>query len=141
MAGFNQDVALIKPQYFVNNTGGAVVALVENYKPDFKNILFVYDDVNLEFGKLRLRSSGSAGGHHGLESVINDLNSEEFPRLRIGIKNENMPQDLTNFVLAKFSEKEQNEYPEIINKAVSVCEDWINNGFDAAVKKLSQLQG
>jgi PTH1 family peptidyl-tRNA hydrolase len=102
--------------------------------------LVVCDDVNLDFGKLRLRASGSAGGHHGLESVIEVLGTEDFPRLRIGVKNENMPKDLAGFVLERFSGPEKKELPKILENAASVCEAWINEGFDAAVNRLSRLQ-
>src|SRR3989338_4089743 len=103
------DAMLIRPDTFVNNTGEAVSALVKKYDPKAADILVVCDDVNLDFGKLRLRASGSAGGHHGLESVIAALGSEGFARLRIGVRNERMPEDLTGFVLGKFSNEEEKE--------------------------------
>ena len=135
-----EDLTLVKPALFVNNSGGTVSAIVEKYQTPLKDILIVCDDVNLDFGKLRLRSSGSAGGHHGLESIIEEAGSD-FPRLRIGVKNENMPNDLTGFVLESFSKNEKEIIGKIIEKAVSICESWADDGFDASMKKLSQLQG
>jgi PTH1 family peptidyl-tRNA hydrolase len=129
----------------VNRTGDAVISLLKKYPrpgdtPGHTDFLFVCDDVNLPFGKMRLRESGSAGGHHGLESVVQAFGSEEFARLRIGVGIENMPNDLTGFVLEKFSELEQKEMEGLLEKAALVCESWITDGLQAARNKLSQLQ-
>ena len=132
---------LVKPLTFVNLTGETVAGLLREHHPKTEEMLFVSDDVNLDFGKLRLRPSGSAGGHHGLESAISVLGSEDFPRLRFGVRNEGMPQDLNGFVLEPFTADEKKRVVEILERAVSVCESWLNEGFDAAVKRLSQLQG
>ncbi len=134
-------VMLVKPFTFVNLTGETANALLKEYHPKPEEILLVCDDVNLDFGKLRLRSSGSAGGHHGLESVIAEIQSEDFPRLRFGVRNADMPHDLNSFVLEKFGKDEQRSKGELLAKAVSICESWIEEGFEAAQKRLSQLQG
>lgn len=134
------DIFLVKPSTFVNHTGEVLKAIEEKYHPDLKNILVVCDDVNLRFGKLRLRDSGSAGGHHGLESAIEALGSEDFPRLRIGIGAEELPKDLEGFVLEKFSAEESKKIATIAEKAVLICENWIREGFQAAQGRLSQLQ-
>ncbi len=142
LASLGGGVFAVKPTLFVNNTGGTVEKILEKFpelQPD-KDLLFVCDDVNLDFGKLRLRAAGSSGGHHGLESVIAALGSEGFARLRIGVRNENMPEDLTGFVLGKFSNEEEKEVDGIVKKAAAVCEAWREQGFDAALKVLSQLQ-
>ena len=131
-APLGEDAVLVKPETFVNRTGEAV--------PAQKDVLLVCDDVNLAFGALRLRASGSAGGHHGLESVIEALRSEEFPRLRIGVRNERMPKDLTGFVLEEFGAQERKALPEILKKAALICETWAKSGFDAARDALSRLQ-
>lgn len=131
---------LIKPLTFVNRTGECAARIVEKYTPGLRELLFVCDDVNLDFGKLRLRESGSAGGHHGLESVIAALGSEEFARLRFGVRNAGMPKDLNGFVLEKFDENERAQTAELLERAVSVCESWMKDGFEAAQKRLSQLQ-
>ncbi len=135
-----RDVLLIKPATFVNRTGDAVSVILEKHRPDSQALLIVCDDVNLSFGKLRLRRSGSAGGHHGLESVIAALGCEDFPRLRLGVKNETMPKDLTAFVLGRFSSVEKKALPKILEKAALVCETWAKEGFSAAERRLSQLQ-
>lgn len=138
-AGKTDKIVLKKPVTFVNRTGLAVAELVKKHKlsPDF--VLLVCDDVNLEFGKLRLRGKGSSGGHKGLQSVIDTLGTEEFPRLRIGVKNERMPKDLAVFVLEPFRKEEEGRIGPILKKAVKVCEVWAQEGFEAAMAALGKL--
>ena len=132
---------LVKPETYVNNTGDAVKVMLQKYDAAPADFLFVCDDVNLMLGKIRLRDSGSAGGHHGLESVIGAFGSEDFTRLRVGVGNENMPTgDLTGFVLGRFEAGEQGQLNTILDKAVSVCNVWLENGFDQALNELSKLQ-
>lgn len=136
-----KDVRLVDPGTYVNNTGDAVGELVSRFGAKPADLLIVCDDVNLVFGKLRFRASGSAGGHHGLESVIQALGSEDFARVRIGVGNETMPKDdLAPYVLEKFSRDEEKELPEILEKASKVCESWIREGADGALSCLSRLQ-
>lgn len=127
---------LLKPDTFVNRTGDAVRK--SGAKPE--ELLVVCDDVNLDFGKIRLRPSGSAGGHHGLESVIGALGSEEFARLRVGVRTAAMPQDLTGYVLEKFSKEEQKQLPSIVDRSAQICRTWIEKGFESAQIELSRLQ-
>ena len=131
---------LAKPQTYVNRTGESIRAIVKEHGLKPCDLLIVCDDVNIAFGKLRLRASGSAGGHHGLESIIESLGSDEFARLRIGVGNENMPEDLAVFVLGKFSAGEKKELGRVIEKAVLVCEAWETKGFESARDCLSRLQ-
>ena len=131
---------LVKPQTFVNNVGETISALIREYRPLSQDMLLVCDDVNLEFGKLRLRASGSAGGHHGLESAISAIGSEDFSRLRVGVGNEQMPEDVTGYVLEKFSSEELKTMEKILEKVGFICTDWIQNGFSSAVNRLSRLQ-
>lgn len=135
------DGVLMKPETYVNNTGEAVSVTLKKHGAAPSDFLFVCDDVNLAFGKLRLREAGSAGGHHGLESIIAALGSEDFARLRIGVGNDGMPkEDLTGFVLENFSADEEKALKAVLEKAVLVCENWLQEGFTAAQNKLSQLQ-
>jgi PTH1 family peptidyl-tRNA hydrolase len=140
-ANFADDTVLLKSFLFVNNTGATVEAFVRTHKAPFENVLVVCDDVNLDFGKLRLRKSGSAGGHHGLESVIQRLDSTDFPRLRIGVRNSQMPKDLEAYVLSAFSLEEKEESRAIFYKAAKLCAVWARSGFAAAQSELSKLSG
>ena len=131
---------MAKPATYVNKSGGSVNKMAGGQAPAHPNVLVVCDDVNLDFGKVRLRSQGSAGGHHGLEDIIVHFGTEDFPRLRVGVRTGNMPHDLSGFVLEKFSKEEQTHLDSIVDRAVEVCETWVKDGFDAAQARLSVLQ-
>ena len=138
--GVSKDIVLKKPSTFVNRSGLAVAEAVKKHRLLPGSVLVVCDDVNLEFGKMRLRAKGSSGGHRGLESVIEALGTEEFPRLRVGIKNDRMPKDLAPFVLDCFDPKEAKALPGILENAVSVCRAWALDGVSSAMDVLSRLQ-
>lgn len=140
IAQLDDNSMVMKSVLFVNNTGASVAAAARQNQSPPQDFLFVCDDVNLDFGKMRLRAQGSAGGHHGLESAIRDLGSDNFSRLRIGVRTENMPKDLTGFVLGKFSRDEKEKIGSIVKNAAEVCKTWIFQGFEAAQHRLGQLQ-
>ncbi|MEI8344689.1 MAG: aminoacyl-tRNA hydrolase [Candidatus Omnitrophota bacterium] len=128
---------LLKPQTFVNLTGTTIAGLLRQGR-GIAELLVICDDANLEFGQMRIRPSGSAGGHHGLESAIEAAGSEEFARLRIGVGNESMGRDLAQFVLGEFDGREQKAMPLIVDRAVAACDAWISNGYKAAADYLSR---
>ena len=131
---------LLKPEAYVNRTGPAVRAALKEHGLTPRDVLIVCDDVHLPLGKLRLRGQGSSGGHKGLASVIEALETEEFARLRIGVGKEPLPKDLARYVLEAFSKADEKALPEILEKAVKVCRAWTDEGLDAAMNVLSQLQ-
>lgn len=116
----DERVILVKPMTYMNNSGLAIRELVKFYKIPLRDSLIICDDAALPLGKIRLRPSGSDGGQNGLKSVIYHLNSDQFPRLRIGIGNVRMAHmDLADFVLSRF---DQDEEP-ILKKIVETCTD------------------
>ena len=121
LCGRKDDILFIKPQDFYNLSGKAVAEYMRYYKIDISNVLVICDDFNLEFGKMRYRSSGSAGGNNGLKSVISELKTEDFARLRIGTENTELRNKVgdVDFVLSKFTVEEKGHLPEILN---AVCE-------------------
>ena len=129
-------VLLAKPMTFMNNSGLAVVELVNYYKVDLPNLLVVYDDADLPLGRLRLRAQGSSGGHKGLASVISHLQSQSFPRLRLGIQSEEKD-DMVDFVLSPFSKKERPEAELMIEKAVDAVELFLRLGLDQAMNRVN----
>ncbi len=133
-------VKLLKPATYVNRTGPAVREALKGHKLTPLDVLIVCDDVHLPLGKLRLRGRGSSGGHKGLASVIEALETEEFARLRVGVGKEPLPKDLARYVLEVFSKADEKALPEILEKAVKVCRAWAEEGLDAAMNVLSQLQ-
>ena len=112
------DRIFIKPQGFYNTSGVPVKAFQNFYKIDTKDILVVCDDFNLDFGRLRKREKGSAGGNNGLKSVISELKTEDFKRLRIGTGNDELRMKIgdVDFVLSKFTPEEKSQLPEILKQ-------------------------
>ena len=107
-------VLLAKPLTFMNLSGNAIGELLRFYKIDMPDLLVVVDDVNLELGRLRARPSGSAGGHNGLKSIIEQLGTEEFARLRVGVGRGDARRDLADHVLATFEPDERTGVAEAI---------------------------
>ncbi|MEO5896108.1 MAG: aminoacyl-tRNA hydrolase, partial [Vicinamibacterales bacterium] len=101
------DVVLVKPLTFMNLSGAAVTGLMQFYKISVEEIVVIVDDVYLELGRLRIRSSGSAGGHNGLKSIIGSLGTEEFARMRVGVGRGDARRDLADHVLSKFDAAER----------------------------------
>lgn len=112
-----EQVLFVKPLTFVNLSGIAAINVVSDYEIKIENFLVICDDFNLDFGKIRIRKSGSDGGHKGLASIIYHLGTEEFPRLRIGIGP--CIGDATDFVLSEFTEEEKMALNDIIDRAVN----------------------
>ncbi|MGE5473688.1 MAG: aminoacyl-tRNA hydrolase [Ignavibacteriales bacterium] len=118
-----EKIVLIKPQTYMNLSGESIFQILKWYKIDLSNLLIIYDDVDLETGSIRIRVKGSAGTHNGMRSIVDYIDSEDFPRIRIGIgKPPNPDYELADFVLSKFTQNEE----EIIRKAV-------NDAADAAI--------
>ena len=112
----------IKPQLFYNDSGVPVREFMHFYKLTPADILVICDDFNLEFGKTRLREKGSAGGNNGLKSIISNLGTEEFRRLRLGTGNDELRNKLgdVDFVLSKFTASEKEQLPNILNSLTSM---------------------
>ena len=124
----NVPVLLVKPQTFMNLSGEAIRLVMDFYKLEIKDILIIYDDLDLPVGKFRLREKGSAGGHNGMKSLIQHLNTQEFPRLRIGI-DKNPLFETPDYVLGKFSKEDEKIFVNAIDKAVKCCEDFTKLSF------------
>lgn len=116
------DKIFIKPQGFYNTSGVPVKAFLNFYKIPLENLLIICDDFNLEFGKVRMREKGTAGGNNGLKSVISELKTENFKRLRIGTGNDELRKKLgdVDFVLSRFTPEEKAKLPEILTEVVSL---------------------
>lgn len=112
------DTVLVKPLTYMNLSGGVIIDLIEKYSiENFREMIIIFDDVNLPFGKLRLRMKGGSGGHRGLESVIYTIGTDEFPRLRIGVGSSPLP-SLREFVLSPFEKSEIEALPAIFEHAL-----------------------
>lgn len=125
--GREGDTIFIKPQDYYNESGRAVQEFMRFYKISLDDILVVCDDFNLEFGKLRYREQGSAGGNNGLKSVMATLGTTEFKRLRVGTGNDELRGKMgdVDFVLSKFTPEEKEELPGILGEVVERIEEII----------------
>ncbi|MCI9017160.1 MAG: aminoacyl-tRNA hydrolase [Clostridia bacterium] len=131
----NKKVILIKPQTYMNLSGRAVKEFENFYKIDLEKILIIYDDIDIEKGNMKLRKKGGAGSHNGMKSVVQELNSTDFPRIRIGIGLPEYKNDMVNHVLAHIEEAEYKVLEEGIKKAVLAIEELLINGIDTAMNK------
>jgi PTH1 family peptidyl-tRNA hydrolase len=102
-----QSVILLKPMTYMNLSGESVSAVAKYYKIPPQDVIVIYDDINLDVGRLRIRDKGSAGGHNGIKNLIAHLGTEEFPRIRIGVGQKPPKMDLVDYVLSRFSEEDQ----------------------------------
>lgn len=123
-------VILALPFTFMNLSGNAVAKLVKRHKMDLDKLLVVCDDLNLDFGHIKIRARGSSGGHQGLKSIIDALGSQDFPRLRIGIGRpyQENSADISSYVLAHFTGKEKDRLKGIINAACDAARVWVTRG-------------
>ena len=133
-----EEVLLVKPQTFMNLSGDAVGPLVRFYRSPLSDLLVVYDDLDIAFGTVRLRRSGSYGGHKGMKSIITALGTSEFPRLRIGIRGEPFRGDMSDYVLAGFTVEEKAELEGILQRACDAIESVLTGSFDDAMNRFNE---
>lgn len=121
------DVLFVKPQDFYNLSGRAVAAIARYYKIDVGDILVVCDNFDLEFGKMRLKTGGSAGGNNGLKSVDAELGTTDYARLRLGTGNDEVRRKMgdVDFVLSRFTPEEKERLPEVLEEARGKILGWI----------------
>lgn len=125
--GTSEKVILIKPQDYYNLSGQAVAAYKRYYKLNNSDILVICDNFDLEFGKIRYRSSGSTGGNNGLKSVDKELGSSDYSRLRIGTENAELKNKIgaVDFVLSRFTSEEKEKLPEILSETCEKIDEFI----------------
>lgn len=126
-------ILLAKPQTFMNLSGEAVQLIVHHYQLPLSRLLIILDDANLPLGKLRLRPRGSHGGHRGLRSVIKALQTEDFPRLRIGIGSPSSGQNLVDYVLSPFAPDEEGVLRVAIARAAEAVLMFVTEGIERAM--------
>jgi len=129
-------VLLAKPMTYMNRSGEAARALLQRYPIDTSHLLVVVDDVALPLGRIRIRPSGSDGGHNGLESIIQCLRTQAFPRVRVGIGSP-PPGQMVEYVLSRFSPQEQPIIDEALQRAADAVEAIIAEGVQAAMNRFN----
>lgn len=133
----NEKVILLKPQTYMNLSGNSVKEFVDFYKISKEEILVIYDDMDIEPGKIKIRKKGSAGGHNGMKSIVSMLGTEEFTRIRIGIGRPEHNGDDINYVIGSIPEEEIPKLEEGVEKAKKAVIEILKNGVDSAMNKLN----
>lgn len=133
----DQEVLLAKPQTYMNRSGQAVRDLMQRYRFDLSKCLIAFDEVALPLGRIRLRVSGSSGGHKGIQSIIEHLGTEEIARLRIGIAGEEEIGDLSDYVLSRFRRKEYEALDESLERCMALLDTWISEGAQRAMARFN----
>jgi PTH1 family peptidyl-tRNA hydrolase len=143
-------IILAKPQTFMNKSGKAVKIISRSYKLEANHLIVVHDDIDLDFGKIKIVENRSAAGHNGIQSIINELGTKNFVRIRIGIKPREAPADsfaarrarqntkfLAGFVLKKFTKEEEKILKGIVEKATEAIEFFLKNGLEKAMSEFN----
>ncbi len=129
---------MVKPTTYVNRSGIAALELSEEIDFDLKDFFVVVDDINLPIGKIRIRGKGGDGGHNGLYSLIYQLGSEDFPRLRFGVGNNFEKGEMADYVLSPFNEDEMEIVQEKIDFSAQLIEVFIKEGYVAMLNFLAK---
>lgn len=133
-------VMLIKPQTYMNNSGEAIRELRNFYKFDIDKLIVIYDDIDIDFGTIRIRKKGSAGSHNGMKSIIYQIQDDQFPRIKVSIGKKPERWDLANFVLSGFSQEEVGVLEDEIRLAVEGIEIILRDDIDKAMNKCNSIK-
>ena len=133
-------LVLAKPQTYMNNSGVAAAALVKRYQARGADLVVVYDDLDLPFGRLRIRCGGSAGGHRGIASILQYVADRDFVRLRIGIGRPPAGVDAVEYVLSRFSTEEQDSLDGVLARAAEALEAIVRDGPVRAMEDFNRVQ-
>ena len=131
----NEKVILLKPQTYMNLSGKSIKQFINFYKISIENLLVIYDDMDIDIGKIKVRKQGSAGSHNGMKSIVNELQTTKFSRIRIGIGKPQNDYEKINYVIGKIEDKEYNQLEKGIDIAVEALGEFINNGIDNTMNK------
>jgi PTH1 family peptidyl-tRNA hydrolase len=133
----DEKVILLKPQTYMNLSGEAVKPFMDFYKVKPENIIVIYDDIDIETGTIKIRKKGGAGTHNGMKSVVHELNTEEFPRIRVGTGSKEKIFNLINYVITRVDDDEYAKLENGIVKAAQAVEEILKIGIDNAMNKLN----
>lgn len=133
----DERVILLKPQTYMNNSGEAVLEVYNFYKVPIENIIVIVDDIDIEFGTLRIKRKGSGGTHNGLKSIINELQNQNFPRIKIGVGRPFEGQNLAKYVLSQFTARERKDISNSIEEAALAVQTIITKGIDETMNKFN----
>ena len=132
-----EPVHLVKPLSYMNRSGGPLAAFLSSHQGQPQDLLVILDDVALDLGTLRVRERGSHGGHNGLRSIIDVLGTDEFPRIRVGVRQGELPEDLAEYVLSDFPEDEVLVVQEMVGQAADAADCLVREGATAAMNRFN----
>ncbi len=134
-----KSAVFVKPLTYMNNSGEAVRDVLERFLVPISNLIVVVDDFAFELGMIRVRSKGSDGGHNGLRSIIYELNTDEFARIRCGIKKPTMPgkSEMADFVLSPFDDDEREAVTEMVGTAAEAVKEFVRSGIGRTMTKFN----
>lgn len=133
----NEKIILLKPQTYMNLSGKSIVQVVNFYKIPLENVYVIYDDMDVEPGKIKIRKKGGAGSHNGMKSVIAELNSQDFARIRVGIGTPKFKDDSINYVIGAIPEEEKKVLDEGTTKAKDAMIAILKDGIEIAMNKFN----
>lgn len=131
----NEKVILLKPQTYMNSSGESVIEFMNFYKLDLDNLIVIYDDIDIEPGKIKIRKSGSPGSHNGMKSVAHCLATDNFKRVRIGIGKPKENKDLIEHVIGAIDDEDLENLTSGVDKAKEAVIEILKNGVDSAMNK------
>ena len=134
----NEKIILLKPQTFMNESGKTVKALTKYYKLKTKNLIVIHDDLDLPLGKIKIIKNKSSAGHKGVESIIRELKTKNFIRIRVGIRQNQKPIQTKDFVLEKFRKEEEEILKKVIETSCQAVKIIILKGIESAMNKFNQ---
>ena len=130
-----EKVILAKPMTYMNLSGDCIRAVADYYKVEPQNIIVLFDDISLDVGKIRIRKKGSAGGHNGIKSIIAQLGTDDFPRLKFGVGDKPSGSDLVEHVLGRFNRVDEKKVSDEMSRVCDAVECMVTEGMDAAMNK------
>jgi PTH1 family peptidyl-tRNA hydrolase len=135
-----EKIVLAKPQTFMNSSGLSVSLLASRYNISLEDLGVIYDDIDLELGMIRIRRSGSPGGHKGLKSIVNSIKSQSFPRIRVGVGQPPAGMDAIDYVLSRFSVHERDEIQQAEQTVLEALTVMIMEGIEPAMNRFNYRQ-
>ena len=136
----DKDIILVKPTTGMNRSGLAVQQVLDKWNVELENLYLIVDDVDLNLGTLRIRPRGGDGCHRGMESVIYQLNVNQFPRIRFGIKADDHKRPAEKYVLKSFRKQDQQFAEEMVQQAADAAMSILNNGINATMNKFNRIE-
>ena len=136
-----QKLVLLKPMTYMNNSGLSVMDAVNYFKLPPERVIVVFDDISLDVGRLRVRADGSAGGHNGIKSIIGAINSQNFPRVKVGVGAKPHPDyELADWVLSNFTKQEEAALKPAVENAAQAALEIVQNGVPSAANKYNGMK-